>query len=190
MDNEEEAVTRLRQGNIQGLEYLVNQYYFQALRVSFFITLDRDRSEDIVQTVFLHLPSKIRQFDLQRSFSPWLMRSVVNATLDDLRKNRNSVYIEDLLVNDENSSFEQMMDASTTLENQSETTELKKAIWSTLEELPPPQRAVVVFRYYLNMDETEMSDQLNAPKSSIKWWLRSAKQALRERLNAFVHLDQ
>jgi RNA polymerase sigma-70 factor (ECF subfamily) len=190
MDIEKGAVIRLKKGDIQGLEFLVNKYYFQALRSSFFITLDFDRSEDIVQTVFLRLNVKIKQFDLNRPFRPWLMRTVINASLDDLKMNKNYFYIEEIEANNSLLSFEKMIDSSILPENLTENAELKEAIWNALKKISPNQRSVVVMHYYLDMNETEMSSELNAPKSSIKWWLRSSRQLLRKFLQSFANLDK
>ena len=68
-------------------------------------------------------------------------------------------------------------------EDQIETREIRQTIWKALEQLNPQQRAVIVMRYYLQMNENEMVGELDRPKSSIKWWLHAAKESLKVKLN-------
>ncbi len=50
MAPEQQAIIQLRQGNIDGLEFLVRQYQTQALRVAYLITFDQALAEDVVQS--------------------------------------------------------------------------------------------------------------------------------------------
>jgi RNA polymerase sigma-70 factor (ECF subfamily) len=190
MDLELEAITRLKQGDINGLEYLVNKYYFQALRASFFITLDQVRSEDVVQAVFLKLNSKIQKFDISRPFHPWLMQIVVNASRDECKAQKKLFYIEEFVPGNEITSFEKMIDEYFIPEKAVERTELKEAIWKALSKMSPGQRSVIVMHYYLDMNETEMSEEMKVSKSSIKWWLRSGRKMLHSILQPFNNSDE
>ena len=62
--------------------------------------------------------------------------------------------------------------------------ERRDAILRAVRSLKPEQRAVVVMRYFLAMSEADMSARLERPLSTIKWWLRDARNSLRKRLNA------
>jgi DNA-directed RNA polymerase specialized sigma24 family protein len=47
-----------------------------------------------------------------------------------------------------------------------------------VQQRPPEQRAVIVMRYYLELSAADMSARLDRPVSTIKWWLRTARQRL------------
>ena len=49
---EREAITRLKQGDIHGLELLVKQHQVKAVRTAYLITQDRSMAEDVVQACF------------------------------------------------------------------------------------------------------------------------------------------
>ena len=51
---EEQAIDKLKQGDISGLEVLVKAYYLQAVRAAYLVTQDRPQAEDVVQAA--HLP--------------------------------------------------------------------------------------------------------------------------------------
>jgi len=75
---EHEVIARLKRGDIAGLETLVRKYQVQAVRIAYLITRDRALTEDIVQAAFLRAYERIGQFDAERPFGPWFLRSVVN----------------------------------------------------------------------------------------------------------------
>ena len=190
MHEEKSAVRRLKRGDVQGLEYLATRYYDRALHTSFLVTLDRDRAEDVVQTVFLELRRKIGRYDENRPLEPWLMRVVVNATLDELRRDSKMAYMDEISAADDLVQFERLLDGQALPEAAVESAELQEAIWKALNGLSPRQRATVVLFYYLDMNETEISRQLQAPKSSVKWWLRAGRENLRKLLRSFAGSGQ
>jgi RNA polymerase sigma-70 factor (ECF subfamily) len=182
MDQEQQAVFRLKEGDIEGLEFLVRAYYFSAVRAAFLILRDRAQAEDIVQSTFLKLEEKIHQYDSNRPFKAWFMRCVVNASLNSARKNNRLVSLEGL---GETQALEavrgfvsQQMGPTASVEAQ----ELRDLVWQALEKLTPNQRAAIVMRYYLGFNQAEMVEQMDSPASSIKWWLYSARKRLRELL--------
>jgi RNA polymerase sigma-70 factor (ECF subfamily) len=80
MDEEHQAIARLKQGDLAGLEFLVRQYQAQAVQTAYLILGDRFLAEDIAQTAFLKAAWKIDQFDAQRPFRPWFLRVVKNVS--------------------------------------------------------------------------------------------------------------
>ncbi len=76
--DEREAISRLRQGEISGLEILVRLYQNEATRIAQLITRDREVAEDVVQSAFVRVYERIEQFDPERPFAPWFFRIVSN----------------------------------------------------------------------------------------------------------------
>jgi RNA polymerase sigma-70 factor (ECF subfamily) len=175
---EKKAINLLKQGDLSGLEPLVNQFYLQAVRSSYLIVRDKAQAEDIAQTFFLDLPRKITQFDDNLPLRPWLLKCIVNASINALAGTARFVSLDNELPYDD-AAADQFFDAGLPPEEQIITGELRQAVWDSLGKLTPGQRAVIVMRYYLQFDEAEMAQKLNKPKSSIKWWLHSAKERLR-----------
>ena len=60
--------------------------------------------------------------------------------------------------------------------------QIRENILKAMEGLPPPQRAVIVMRYFLDMSEADMSLKMERPLSSIKWWLRDARKRMQDLL--------
>jgi RNA polymerase sigma-70 factor (ECF subfamily) len=177
MDDDMDAVSRLKSGDIGGLEILVTRYQLKAMRAAFLIVRNEQAAEDIVQETFLRVFEHIRHFDESRPFGPYLLRSVVNAALDATQ----SLSKQDV-VDGELESLEQLLQQAGSVEAQTEFNALKENIGSALEKLSPRQRAAIVMRYYLEMSEKEMADNLQAAPGTVKWLLNAARKRLRRLL--------
>src|SRR5512141_2946681 len=88
-----QAIRRLKNGDIGGLEILVACYQTKAVRTAFLITHDEQLAEEVVQETFVRLYQHIRQFDETRPFAPYLLRSVTNAALNAAKKTHRWVQI-------------------------------------------------------------------------------------------------
>lgn len=174
MDDDNTAISRLKAGEIGGLETLVCRYQVKAARAAFLILRDEQAAEDVVQETFLKVFRHIRRFDESRPFGPYLLRSVVNAALDAAK---NTSKREQVTVGLE--SVEDLLQTTLTVEAEAEFNALKRDIHHALEELSPRQRAAVVMRYYLEMSEKEMAELLNARPGTVKWLLNAARETLR-----------
>jgi RNA polymerase sigma-70 factor (ECF subfamily) len=174
MDDDQQAIHRLKNGDIGGLEVLVTRYQIKAVRAAFMIVHNEQAAEDIAQETFIRVFEHIRHFDESRPFGPYLLRSVVNAALDLARKSSKRQEVDCGL-----ESIEELLDHAITVEDQAEFNALKHAIHQSLEQLSPRQRAAVVQRYYLGMTEKEMAESLNAAPGTVKWLLNAARERLR-----------
>ena len=66
------AVSHLKQGDLDGLEILVNQDQAQAVHAAYMIVFDRGLAEEVTQTAFVKAAARTHQFDERHPFSPWL----------------------------------------------------------------------------------------------------------------------
>ena len=173
------AISRLKQGDLNGLEILVNRYQVQAVRAAYLVLYDRGLAEDVAQTAFVKAAERIHQFDENRPFAPWFFRMVVNDALKVAQKQRHSLSLDDL---DEPTAHlaDWLTDSAPPPEQQLEEKEIRENLLQAIHSLPPEQRAVIVMQYYLNLSEAELSARMDRPLSTIKWWLRDARKRLRD----------
>jgi RNA polymerase sigma-70 factor (ECF subfamily) len=174
--DEQQAIARLKQGDLSGLEFLVRKYQAPAVQTAYLISGDPALAEDIVQTAFLRVAYKIDQFDEQRAFRPWFLRTVVNDAIKAAKRQQKSVSLDepaDEVVSD------WLMDKAPRPEELAEASDLRRKVWTALQQLPPEQRAVIVQRHFLEMSEAEMVEKLQVPASTVKWWLHTARKSLK-----------
>ena len=80
------AIQRLKKGDIGGLEFLIARHQVKAFRTAVLILNDDAMAEDVVHDTFLRIYQRIRYFDADRPFEPYLMRSIAHAALNAAEK--------------------------------------------------------------------------------------------------------
>lgn len=78
--DDDDAIKRCQQGDIEGLATLIRRYQTDALRLAYLLTGDRYLAEDIVQDGFLQVYRAAARFHLGRPFQPWFHQIVANTT--------------------------------------------------------------------------------------------------------------
>lgn len=179
---DQEAIGRMQRGDIGGLEPLVQRYQHRAVRAAYLITRDRDLAEDVVQAAFIRSFERIDQLRTHRAFESWFLRSVVNdATKSVIAAKRHvsidAEYRAGVMV-------ESLEDPSLSPEEVLVGIETREQLWTALGNLPSPQRATVVLRYYLGLSESDLADQLGSPRGTVKWRLHAARHSLRRMLSS------
>ena len=172
-----QAIQILKNGEIGGLEVLVARYQLKAIRAAFLVTHDQTLAEDAVQESFMRIYRRIHQFDMSRPFEPYFLRSVVNASLNAVKKSNRHLSLDGDV-----EQVEGLLAQAVSVESDVEYIQMKQRIIAALARLEPRQRAVVVQRYYLEMSEKEMSAALDIPSGTVKWLLNAARAKLRNLL--------
>jgi len=172
------AISRIKQGDLNGLEALVDRYQVQAVHAAYMIVHDRKLAEDVAQTAFVKVAEHIHQFDEQRPFAPWFFRIVLNDALKAAKKQKRNISLEEQLDEPAAHLAALLVDPNPRPEQTLEEKQTREHILNAIQSLPPEQRAAVVMRYYLEMSEADMSTKMQRPLSTIKWWLRDARKRL------------
>ncbi len=181
-NQDSQAIARLKQGDLAGLDVLLERYQLRAVRTAYLIVLDRPLAEDVVQNAFVRLAHKINQFDDSRPFAPWFMRSVINDALKAIRRAARQAPLEAEEAAGSTRLIDQLIDPGPQPEEWAVNAETCREVWQALASLPAAQRSVIVQRYYLGYSEAEMSLELQRPLGTIKWLLHSARKKLRRLL--------
>jgi RNA polymerase sigma-70 factor (ECF subfamily) len=160
------AISRLKQGDLNCLQILVTRYQAQAVRAAYLVLYDHGLAEDVAQTAFVKAAERIHQFDENRPFAPWFFRMVVNDALKAAQKQRHILPLDDL---DEPTArlADWLTDSAPPPEQQLEEKEIRENLLKAIHSLPPEQRAVIVMQYYLDLSEAELSAKMDRPLSTI-----------------------
>jgi RNA polymerase sigma-70 factor (ECF subfamily) len=177
---EQDAVRRLKRGEIAGLEFLVQRYQARAVRAAYLVTRDRGVATELVQSAFVRAYERIGTFDDGRPFGPWFLKLVLNDAIKAAARRAREVVLETSDV------AGPPADPEPTPEARLERAETAEEVWSALARLPPAQRAAVVQRYYLELSEAEMARASACRPSTIKWRLHAARKRLRSLLRPAV----
>jgi RNA polymerase sigma factor (sigma-70 family) len=169
VSTEEGAVAAIRRRDIAGLATLVDLHQLKARRTAWLILGDAAAAEDVVAEAFLRVWDRIGKYDGSRPFEPWFYRIVVNLAIDDRRRRARS-----------------RLETAASGDVPSDTTssEIRVDIETELHALSPNERAVIVLRYYHDLEEPAIAALLGCPVGTVKSRLNRARSRLRLRLAA------
>src|SRR5512138_1716214 len=139
-----QAVRRLKNGDIGGLEILIARYQTKAVRTAYLVTHELTIAEEVVQEAFIRFYERAAHFDERRAFEPYFLRMVVHSALNEVeRESRSAVSLdEDAALR----GLECLLSRANSVEEQLEREQLKRAIDQAIGALPPRQRAAAVQR--------------------------------------------
>ncbi len=184
--DEQQALRRLKQGDLQSLETLVEIYQVRAVHAATLIVGDRGQAEDIVQDAFIRAWERIDQYDPRRPFGPWFLRSVVNDAIKTVTRQNRWVPLEQ----DAGEQYIDLKDPAPLPEVLFEAQETRQMVWEALQKIPPAERAAIALYYYLELPEQEIARRLQSPTGTIKWRLHSARQRLAKFLSSKVDTNE
>ena len=174
--DEQQAIQRLKNGDISGLEYLVMRYQVKAVRTAYLITRDPGLAEAIVQDSFVQVFHSIRGFNETRPFEPWFLRSVVNASVKIMQRSARQIQMGE---ESDETVLAELAARVESVEGQVEARQVQNQLWDAMQKLSPRQRTVIVQRYFLDMSEKEMAQEARSAAGTVKWMLNAARERLR-----------
>jgi RNA polymerase sigma-70 factor (ECF subfamily) len=175
-----DAILRVKNEDIGGLEFLIAKYQSKALRTAYLITHESQCADEVVQNSFIRFYERARNFDERKPFEPYFLRMVVNSALNMAEKKEHK---HASLDDDENLyRLERLLAQTDSIEDTLVLSQIKDEIRNAIRMLTPRQRVVIVQRYYLEMNEAEMVKELNISSGAIKGLLHTARLRLRRLL--------
>lgn len=139
---------------------------------------DSHLAQDAVQEVYILIFKKIHTLKDPLLFIAWLNQITFHVCYD-LAKKRKANYG---LIDDE--FLESFCDEKITSnpEAHAEYQDEKQRLRNAIDALPFLQRSVIILRYYNNMQLTDIADSMDISLSSVKRYMNTAKDALRNAL--------
>jgi RNA polymerase sigma-70 factor (ECF subfamily) len=168
-------------------ERLVATYGERAYRLATRITGNGQDAEEVVQDAFWTVVRKIDTFRGESAFGSWLYRIVANAACQKLRGRRGRD--RDLSLDEVLPSFDAqgrhvgpIADWSARVDDHSVQTELRMALTSAIDELPPVSRTMLVLRDVEGLSNLEIAEVLGLSAPIVKSRVHRARLFLRKQL--------
>lgn len=188
--DETALIKSAQQGDLNAFNTLILHYQDAVFNTAVRILGDDDLAQDAAQEAFISAFQSIKSFR-GGSFKAWILRTVTNACLDELRrqKRRPTTPLEpETSDGEEIDSPKWLADPGMTPAQQAEADELEHAIQHCLDALPTEFRTVVVLADVQGLDYTEVAEASRVPLGTIKSRLARARLRLRECLRSFEEL--
>lgn len=177
-----EIVERLKRRDPKAMADLYDRYGRMAYSLVLRVVRDRAIAEDLVQETFLRVWNRVHSIDSQKgAIGPWLLAIARNRAIDYLRssagRDRN-VAVE--LDETDHAPLYREMEAGILHSDQ------VRRVKAAMEKLAPNYRIVVELAYFEGLSQSEMSAKMGQPLGTIKTWVRTALQSLRDELGVAV----
>jgi RNA polymerase sigma-70 factor (ECF subfamily) len=133
-------------------------------------------AEDAAQEAFVRSWQHLPNYKPRSPFRNWLYRIAINSARDMLRRERETVDIDDLpLASPDEGPAGQFQQA-----------EQARIVQQAVLSLPPGSREVVVLREYEGLTYREIADTLGIPVGTVMSRLNYARTSLRQTLSVFL----
>ena len=173
---EREAILRCQQGNQEAFRRVLDFHGDHLYRVALLITRDASLAEEAVQESLLAAWKKIRSFDLDRDFRPWINRILINCIgMMQRRKRLPTTPVEDALP---------LADTGEGPEQSALNAETAAMLQSALRTLSVEHRTVLVLRFFNDLSLPEIAESTGWRVGTVKSRLHRATAALRDAVAA------
>lgn len=182
-DPDVQRMLRLRAGDVQAFEELLEQHRRPVVRVIFRMTQNAAVAEELAQEVFLRVYRARERYEPAASFKTWIYRIAVNRTRNWLRDHQEQSWREESLERDRPDDLpRQFVDPSPSPESRLLAADGGRRLRDLLAILPNRQRDAVLLHKFEDLSYAEIAVVLGCSVPALKSLLFRAYAALRQRL--------
>lgn len=177
-DQDASLISSCKRGDRDALGVLVSRYEKPVFNAAYRMLGNRAEASDVTQSVFLKVFEHLDGYESKFRFFSWIYRIALNESIDQLQRRKQlELPGGDEFIDDQ---------AASTVgpEEQVNASQLHDFIQAALMELQHDYRAVIVLRHFADCSYEQMAEILHVPEKTIKSRLYSARQAMKEKLNA------
>lgn len=175
--HDDDVVRRVLRGDHASFEILMRRHNRRVYRAVRSIVGKDAVAEDVMQDAYLIAFKNLERYSGPDAFAAWLTRIAVREALR-VRKLESRWFLQDTLQDDDHPDG-----AAPPSENSSESdVSLGAILESSIDELPPPLRAVFVLRQVEDLSVAETAVSLDLSEANVKTRFHRARRALRDAL--------
>lgn len=172
LKNQQDILAGCIKGDRASQETLYREYYNYAMTICLPYANTDFEAEEMANDGFMKVFAKISSFDLDRPFTPWLRRIMINSSIDHIRSQRKHYMSQDIdTVSDVTNEDISIVDEMTAGE-----------LMEKVRELPQAYRTAFMLYEVEGYKHHEIADQLGIAEGTSKSNLAKAKAKLRESL--------
>src|SRR5215210_3696119 len=158
-----DLVRRARGGDVDAYAELIRRYQAFAVGLAALVLRDTSEAEDVAQEAFLKAYYALGRFKPGASFRAWLVRIVVNEARNFRAAMRRRAGLQSRLSEDL-----PRVGMAQSAEEAAVGNEQRNALLIALDALREDDRAVLMYRYVLDLSEAEMAQALGCSQGTVK----------------------
>ena len=182
-----EIINSILEGDRNSYAILVERHQSMVFRTCLGFVHNKEDADDLTQEVFIQAYQSLHSFKGEASFSTWLYRIAVNASLNKVRRSSKFKLLQrfDSLFGSAKGTDTTHPDLQTEdPENILMRTEQREWVQKSLDSLPEKQRTAIVLSKYDELSQKEIAEIMNTSEGAVESLLQRAKTNLREKLLA------
>jgi RNA polymerase sigma-70 factor (ECF subfamily) len=168
-----ELIQKCKRGDRRAFGELLGEYERPVYNAAYRIVGNPDDAADVTQAVFLKVFERLDQYDPKYRFFSWIYRISINESINHINRSKKQQPLDDNEVALTRGP-EELVQAG----------DLSRGIQDGLMELQENYRVVVVLRHFSDCSYRQISDILHIPEKTVKSRLYSARQIMKENLQA------
>jgi RNA polymerase sigma-70 factor, ECF subfamily len=188
-DPDAELMLRVKKGDAQAFEELVDKYKQPILNFIYRTLRDSPDAEDIAQNVFIQVFKSADRYRVEAKFSTWLYTIARNLCLNEIRRrSRHPAESLDAAENpDDDFASRQFEDRkNTSAPDLMLRDELTRKVEEALESLPENQRTAILLFKEKEMSYEEISKILVCSLSATKSLIHRGRETLKQKLKPYL----
>lgn len=166
-------VEKLKKGDYNAYTLLMNNYYKNLCGYANLFTKDPSKSEDIVQNVFVKLWVYRKKVDSNIPIKRYLHKSVYNEFIDQYRKNKSVVSLEEKHLRSINTIID---------DNSFDIEKLMTRVNNEIEKLPEKCKKVFILNKKEGLTHDEIAEYLQISKKTVEGHITRAFKILNQKL--------
>jgi len=182
-----EIISLILGGDRQKFRLLVEKHQSMVFRTCMGFLHDKDEANDLTQEIFIQAYQSLGSFKGKASFSTWIYRIAVNASLNKVRKNFGNPILHRI-----DSFFhtmkrgEDLLPAVDTEDPESILIKQEHNKWvkNALDCLPENQRTAIVLSKYDDLSQKEIAEIMKTTEGAVEALIQRAKANLRIKLSS------
>lgn len=177
-----DELERVRRRDDAALGRFFDRYFPHVYGLVRRLLKDETRAEDATQEVFLKVHRAIERLDPDRDPAPWLTTIAYNVCRDRWRSAAEKMDRQSSSIDDQPGLSNRLDDGRTTPEDDALAGERERLVREAIDELPDPQREVVVLHDYEGLTHDEIARMMDSSHAAIRKRYSRALSALAEHL--------
>lgn len=182
MDNTKLLVKRSQKGDARAFEQLVTMYQDRVYTLSYQLTGNHADAQDLAQEVFIKAYRALPGFRNEADFGTWLHRIAVNLSLNEKRKKKPEVSLDNPVQTEEGEMPRLVASDDESPEEAYENKEFRDMVRRALRELSAEHRAVLVLREMQGYSYDEIALMLDCSLGTVKSRISRARRALKKEI--------
>jgi len=181
-----EQIKKCQNGDREAFAWLLQQYGSRLYRFFLRMNYSPADAEDLLQDLFVKLLEKIQGYNHKGRFESWLFCVAANLARNEYRKRRRRGGI--VSMQDEKTGLrDALVSTEATASEKLQLTEQIDQLQDALEQLPEPERDIVILRHYGKLSFKEIAEQYRMPIGTV---LSKVHRSLKHIRNIMLENEQ